>query len=114
MKPYETTFVLDSSLDTEAIEKEIKKVTDIIANLGGNILKLERWGIKRFAYPIAKKQQGFYVYTLFEGSLKTPKELEKNYQLSEFCLRYLTLLYPGEEKTGLEAEKKLELSGEAK
>ena len=114
MKPYETIFVLDTVLDNETIEKEINKVADIITNPGGKILKLERWGIKRFAYPIAKKQQGFYVYIFFEGDPKTPKELEKNYQLSEFCLRYLTVLYTGEEKTSLETQEKLELSPEAK
>ncbi|OGC78751.1 MAG: 30S ribosomal protein S6 [candidate division Zixibacteria bacterium RBG_16_40_9] len=101
MKKYETTFVLDSTLDNESIEREIKKVSDIIVNAGGSILKLERWGVKRFAYPIARRQQGFYTYILFEGSPKTPPELEKVYKLNEACLRYLTVVYSGEEKPNL-------------
>ncbi len=113
MKKYETTFVLDSTLDNESLEKEIKKVSDIITNSGGSISKLERWGVKRFAYPIARRQQGFYTYILFEGSPKTPQELEKAYKLNEACLRHLTVVHSGEEKPDL-AEKSPEISTASK
>ncbi len=113
MKKYETTFVLDSSLDNDSIEREIQKVSDIITGSGGNIAKLEKWGVKRFAYPIARRQQGFYTYILFEGSPKTPQELEKVYKLNEACLRYLTVVHSGEEKPDL-PEKSPEISTASK
>ncbi len=112
MRKYETIFVLDSALDNETIEKEIEKVSGIISNLGGQILKLEKWGIKRFAYPIARKQQGYYSYILFEGSTKTPIELEKSYKLNESCVRYLTVVYEGKEES--QPKEELEPSREAK
>lgn len=113
MKKYETTFVLDSVLDNDSIEKEIKKVSEVITNSGGNIIKSESWGVKRFAYPIAGKQQGFYTYIVFEGSPKTPQELEKIYKLNEACLRFLTVIHSGEEISSV-TEKKPEVTTGAK
>jgi len=113
LKKYETTFVLDSTLDNDSIEKEIKKVSEVITNSGGNILKSEKWGVKRFAYPIAGKQQGFYTNIVFEGSPKTPPELEKIYKLNEACLRFLTVIHSGEEPSTV-TEKKPEVTTGAK
>ena len=95
LKRYETTFILDPALPEEAIEKEIKKVEEQIESLEGKILKIEKWGLKRLAYPIAKKLQGFYVFILYEGEGNIPSELEKGFRLNELCLRYLTVLSEG-------------------
>ena len=92
MPRYETVFVLDPSLDEITIPREIKKVDDLIAYQKGQVLKTDKWGKKRFAYPIKKKHEGFYTLILFEGDGKIPKELERAYELNEFCLRYLTVV----------------------
>jgi small subunit ribosomal protein S6 len=95
---YETIFVLDPSLDDKTVPKEIKKVEDLITDHKGQVLKTDKWGKKRFAYPIKKKQEGFYTLILFEGDGKIPKELERAYKLNEFCLRYLTVAAKEEEE----------------
>jgi small subunit ribosomal protein S6 len=89
---YETVFVLDPSLDDKTIQKEIKKVEALITDHKGEVLKIDKWGKKRFAYPIKKKHEGFYTLVLFEGEGKIPKELERAYNLNELCLRYLTVM----------------------
>jgi len=91
LRRYETTFILDPSLGEEKIESEIKRVSDFIEGQGAKILQTDRWGMRRFSYPIAKKTQGYYVFILFEGEYGLPKELEKLYGLSESCLRFLTV-----------------------
>jgi small subunit ribosomal protein S6 len=88
---YETVFVLDPSLDEKAVPNEIKKVEDLIRDHKGQVLKTEKWGKKRFAYPIKKKHEGFYTLILFEGEGGIPKELGRAYELNELCLRYLTV-----------------------
>ena len=98
MPRYETVFVLDPSLDDKTIQKEIKKVEDLIAGHKGQVLKIDKWGKKRFAYPIKKKHEGYYTLILFEGDGKIPKELERVYKLNEFCLRYLTVIAEEEVK----------------
>jgi len=95
---YETVFVLDPSLDDKAILKEIKKVEDLITDHKGQVLKTDKWGKKRFTYPIKKRHEGYYTLILFEGEGKIPKELERAYKLNESCLRYLTVVSEEETK----------------
>jgi small subunit ribosomal protein S6 len=104
LRLYETVFVLDPSLDEHTVEKEIKKVEDLITGNQGTVKKIEKWGMKRFAYPIKKKPQGYYTLIYFEGEGGILKELERVYKLNEFCLRYLTV-QSEEEITRLEGEK---------
>lgn len=92
MRSYETVFVLDPSLDEPGIEKEISRVEDLITNHKGSIKKTEKWGMKKFAYPIQKKMQGYYTLIYFEGDGDIPAELERSYKLNEHCLRYLTVV----------------------
>ena len=91
LRVYETVFVLDPSLDDPTIEREIEKVEEFITNHKGRIIKNERWGMRKFAYPIKKKQQGYYTLIYFEGDGNIPSELERIYKLNEYCLRYLTV-----------------------
>jgi small subunit ribosomal protein S6 len=56
---YETTFLINASLDDPIIEQIIKKYENFIKERGGEIILLERWGRRRLAYPINKKNSGF-------------------------------------------------------
>jgi small subunit ribosomal protein S6 len=106
LRKYETTIIFDPALSDEAIEKEIKKVEEQISGLEGKILKVEKWGLRRLAYQIAKKSQGFYVFVLFEGQGSIPAELERNFRLSEVCLRYLTVVSEQKESVKTEPPKR--------
>lgn len=111
MRIYETIFILDPSLDDHTIQKEIKKVEDLITNLKGRIIKTEKWGTRRLAYPIRKKLQGYYTLIYFEGEGNLLTELERAYKLNESCLRYLTVV--SEQKAEVikkEEEQKAEVS----
>jgi small subunit ribosomal protein S6 len=89
---YETVVVLDPSLDDKTIQKEIKKVEDLITEHKGEVLKTDKWGKKRLTYPIRKKHEGYFTLILFQGEGRIPKELERAYKLNESCLRYLTVV----------------------
>ncbi len=107
MSMYETVFVLDPSLDDSRIQKEIEKVEELITSRKGKIVKTEKWGLRKFAYPIKKKVQGFYTLIHFEGDGNVPTELERSFGLNESCLRYLTVLST-EEAEEKKVEKKKE------
>ena len=92
MKEYETTFVLEAGLEEEALTQQIQRVEETIAAGGGEVTKVERWGIKRFAYLLKKRRQGYYVHIRFSAPEKLPRELESFYKLNEQVMRYLTVL----------------------
>ncbi|MGB7062294.1 MAG: 30S ribosomal protein S6 [Candidatus Zixiibacteriota bacterium] len=91
MRLYETVFVLDPSLDEHAVEKERAKVEELITSRKGTVKKIDKWGMKKFAYPIKKRPQGYYTLVYFEGDGSLLEELERAYKLNESCLRYLTV-----------------------
>lgn len=91
LKDYETTVVLDAGLDEEALNKEIQRVEEVITSNGGEISKVERWGIKRFAHLLKKHRQGYYFHMRFSGPPTLPRQLESLYKLNEQVLRYLTV-----------------------
>ncbi len=106
MTVYETTFILDPTLDEHGVKKEIEKVEELINSRQGKIIKTEKWGLRKFAYPIKKKLQGFYTLIYFEGDGNVPSELERSYKLNESCLRYLTVVSESKPEQKVKDEEK--------
>ena len=94
LRQYEATFIVDAHLPEERIETSIDKVVNFIDNSGGKKLFVDRWGKRRLAYEIAKKQYGYYVYVRFEADGSFIKELEREFKLDDSTLRYLIVLVP--------------------
>ncbi len=90
-KLYETTFIVNAALDDGQIDGVIEKVKDVIAKNGGEVRDLAKWGRKRFAYSIKKKNNGFYVVCEFNAPGEVVAKLERHYQLDENVIRYLTI-----------------------
>src|SRR5512140_2905611 len=88
---YESTFIVNAGLDDAQIDAVIEKVKDVITKHGGEVKDLAKWGRKRFAYSIRKKNNGFYVDTEFDATGDVIPKLERHYQLDENVIRYLTI-----------------------
>ncbi len=95
MRIYESTFILSPQADDAAFDRQIKAVIDLIERNNGKIVKEDRWGVRRLAFPIKKFTQGFYTRVIFEGNNQALSELERFYKLEEPYIRYLTVLFEG-------------------
>lgn len=87
---YESTFVINASLDDAQIDTLISHVQELVTANGGEITSLNKWGRKRLAYPIRKKNSGFYVNMEFQAPGQLITRLERAYQLEENIMRHLT------------------------
>lgn len=92
MKVYESGIILDPQLEDSQIDKHVEQVESLIKSNGGKILEINRWGMRRLAYEIQKKQQGYYVFFVFEGEGPIPQQLEKAYLLNESIIRFMTVV----------------------
>ncbi len=90
-KPYETTFIVNASLEDPQIDAVINHVQEIITRNGGEVIAVNRWGRKRLAYTIKKKNNGFYTNIEFSASGTVIPQLERAYLLDENILRFLTI-----------------------
>ncbi len=89
---YETAFIVNAGLDDPQIEAVIEKVKEAITKNGGTVQEVDLWGRKRFSYPLKKKNNGFYVICVFQGTGETVAKLDRFYHLEDNILRHLTIV----------------------
>jgi small subunit ribosomal protein S6 len=106
MAIYETIFILDSLMPPKDIDTTIERYSGIIAENGGKVRTVDKWGKRRLAYEIQKKQYGFYVAIEFEGPGGIPKLLEGDYNYNDKVMRYLTYRYDKNKLKAMEMEEK--------
>jgi small subunit ribosomal protein S6 len=88
MNKYELMFVIDPDLEESAKEAMIETVKGIIA-AEGEVSATDVWGLRKLAYPIQKKKEGYYVVMQFEAAPTLPKELDRRLRISENCMRHV-------------------------
>ena len=52
MNKYQLLFIIDNSIDDEAKDAVIEKFSSLIQELGGTVGMLDKWGTRKYAYPI--------------------------------------------------------------
>ena len=87
MKTYEMLYVVDTSVTDEARDNVEKKFKDVIASFNGTVISVDKLGVKKLAYPINYKTDGYYVLLTFEAEGAVVKELDRVAGLSAEVLR---------------------------
>ena len=96
-KHYETTVILKPEGGNEFIKQFAEKVDSIIEKLNGKIVNFQPWGEKKLAYEIKKNMKGYYVHFNHVSDGPVIKELERNFNIMENVLKYMTVI-PNESK----------------
>ena len=105
-KRYESTFIIKGSLQDQDVDQIVHKAEDLITKNGGSIIEMERWGRRKLAYEIERETQGFYISAHFTAPSTTIAKLERQFQLDENVVRWLTLVMPDSAVKGRVAMKK--------
>ena len=90
LNSYETIFIIDASLEEEAVKALQEKFTNLIAK-NGTVESVDEWGKRRLAYAINDKTEGYYVLVNFKADSEFPKELERQYKITEGILRTIVI-----------------------
>ena len=88
---YESVIIINATLEDAQVETEIEKIKDFILKNGGELRALEKWGRRRLAYAIKKKNNGFYVLYEFKAPGDIVAKLERQYLLNENVIRFMTI-----------------------
>ncbi|MEG0923474.1 MAG: 30S ribosomal protein S6 [Anaerovoracaceae bacterium] len=90
MTNYEVMFIINPTLEDEKKEATIETVKGIIA-VDGEVEKVDVWGMRKLAYPIEKKVEGYYVVIDFKASTELPKELDRRLRIAESVMRHIII-----------------------
>src|SRR5579871_322292 len=91
MRVYEELFIVRPDMPEEEIDQLIEQLTTLIAGQGGNVDKSDKWGVRKLAYRVQKRSEGFYVLLQFKAQPETVKELERRLRVSDEVLKFLTV-----------------------
>lgn len=89
MKNYEIMFILSTQLTDEEKQAKVKFVEETLAKSEAAEIKTEVWGERKLAYPIKKKENGYYVLTLFQMDGTGLTEVEAKLNITESILKYM-------------------------
>jgi len=91
MKSYEVLYILSAELADEVRETLIDKFCAVVTDNGGSVEKLDKWGVRKFAYPINYKTEGFYVLMNFSAEPTIPAELSRQLRITDGVVRNMIL-----------------------
>jgi len=91
MRDYELVTIISPELDEEGVSEIIDKVSRSIDSRGGVVEGVDKWGIRKLAYPMKKFMEANYVLARFKLMPKSVKELEAEISALGGVLRYLVV-----------------------
>ncbi len=88
---YELTYVISGVVKQNQIDDIVRSITQYVKGNGGEIIEVDEWGNQRLAYEIEKKRSGYYVNMYFRAPGNLIPKVERQMQINDDILRYLSL-----------------------
>ena len=89
MRDYELVVILSPELAEEDIPAAIDRLSQLIADRGGEVKEVDRWGRRKLAYPINRHVEGNYLVTQVRLDPNRTSDMEAGLRISEEVLRHL-------------------------
>ena len=87
---YEGMFIVSLANGEDAAKATVSKFTDLVA-ANAEVVKIDDWGKRRFAYPIQDMNEGYYTVVTFKSEGNFPAELQRLMNIDESVLRAMVL-----------------------
>lgn len=89
MREYELVTIFPPGEELELAAEVVERISTLVGNHDGEVRGVYHWGKRRFAYPINKLEEGFYV--LFKLNLDTEqvRPLNESLAIEQNLLRHL-------------------------
>ncbi len=95
---YEVVYIFDSTLDETQVDEHLKRFHALLINDDNPdpVKNVNHWGKRTLAYPIKRREIGYYVVAQFATDPTLLGEFERLVKLEEEVLRYQLVLNEGE------------------
>ena len=91
MNKYEIMYIISGSADEATRDALTEKFKAYVINAGGTVENIEKWGLKKFAYPINYKNEGYYILMNFSAPAGVPAEMQKLMQITDNLVRNMCI-----------------------
>jgi small subunit ribosomal protein S6 len=91
MRIYEELFIVRPDATEEEIDPFIEQMSLIVTSGGGTVDKVDKWGIRKLAYRVGKRDEGYYVLLQVTSGPEVVKELERRLRVSDLVLKFITV-----------------------
>jgi small subunit ribosomal protein S6 len=90
LRHYEVVFLVHPD-QSEQVPAMIERYKALVETDGGKLHRLEDWGRRQLAYPIANLAKAHYVMLNIEVSQNSLNELESGFRFNDAVLRHLVV-----------------------
>ena len=91
MSNYESVLIARQDLGASQVNDIVSSMSDVIKAEGGEVVKVDNWGLKNLAYRIKKNRKGHYVVMNIVAPATAIFEFERRLRLNEDVIRYMTV-----------------------
>ena len=91
MRIYENLFIVRPDATEEEIDQLIELMSKHVANAGGTVDKVDKWGKRRLAYRVRKHREGTYVLLTFTAGSEAVKEFERRLRVQDSVIKFITV-----------------------
>jgi small subunit ribosomal protein S6 len=93
-RQYEAVYVFDSQLEDAAITDRLGRFHALLGS--SEEIQVNHWGRRQLAYPIKRRESGYYVVARFGVESEVLPEYERAIKLDDGILRHLLTLHENE------------------
>ena len=91
MNKYELLYIIDNDLSEEAKQAVIDRLSAVVTSAGGEVVSLDKWGTRKYAYTIDFKSEGYYVLMTFTAPATGPAELTRLSRIMDEIVRIMII-----------------------
>ena len=91
MANYESVLIARQDLGASQVNSLVENLSEVLKREGGEVVKVDNWGLKNLAYRIKKNRKGPYVLLNIVAPAKAVSEYERLMRLNEDVIRYMTI-----------------------
>ena len=90
LRNYETVFIVTPVLNEGQVQETVEKFTQVLKENSADLVSTEAWGLRKLAYPIQKKNTGYYFTLTYDAPGTVVDVLELAFRRDERVIRFLT------------------------
>lgn len=91
MNKYELLLIIENELTDDKKESVIEKISSAVTAAQGTVDSVDKWGTKKYAYPINFKNEGYYVLVNFTAPASVPAEIDRLVNIMDETVRCMII-----------------------